>query len=88
MHLNAFRDEAGAFLKAVDPAGEEDVSDIIGMLDREYAELKASLDDPERLGHQVYDVLFLLFELAARTGLDLDAQWTQGRDKKRKYTGQ
>ena len=86
MDLNTFRDEAGAFLQAVDPADKESASDIIGMCDQEYAALKASLDDRERLSHQVYDVLFLLFELAAKKALDLDAQWAQGRDKKRKYT--
>lgn len=84
MSLNALRDEAGEFLKAVDPAGEEPVSAIIDMLDKEYAELTASLDDPARLSHQVYDMLFLLFELAAKKGFDLDAEWTQGREKKRK----
>ncbi len=88
MSLNAYRDEAGEFLNAVDPAGKESVSDILAMLDQEYAALKAALDDPERLSHQVYDVLFLLFELAAKSSLDLDAEWAQGRDNKRKYTDQ
>ena len=88
MTLNAFRDEAGAFLKAVDPAGETSVSKLIRMLDEEYATLKASIDKPDRLSHQVYDMLFLLFELAATKNIDLDAQWIQGRDKKRKYTSQ
>ena len=82
------RDEAGEFLAAVDPAGEEPVSAIIAMLDEEYAELKASLDDPGRLSHQIYDMLFLLFELAAKKNFDLDAEWHQGRDNKRKYTDQ
>jgi len=88
MSLNAFRDEAGEFLKAVGPAGGEPIPEIVRLLDEEHAGLKASLDDPGRLNHQVYDMLFLLFELAARRNLDLDAQWVQGRDKKRKYTNQ
>jgi hypothetical protein len=88
MSLNTFRDEAGEFLAAVDPAREEPVSAIIDMLDREYAELKASLNDPALLSHEIYDMLFLLFELAAKNGCDLDAEWTQGRDNKRKYTDQ
>lgn len=85
MSLNAFRDEAGEFIEAVDPAGEEPISGIIRMLDEEYASLKAALDDPECLSHQVYDMLFLLFELAAEEDLDLDAEWVQGRNTKRKY---
>lgn len=88
MSLNAFRDEAGEFLAAVAPVGDEPISEIIRMLDEEHAELKASLDNAERLSHQVYDILFLLFELAARKNMDLDAQWAQGRDKKQKYTRQ
>lgn len=86
MSLNALRDEAGRFLEAVDPAGAQPVSKIIGMLEEEFAALKASLDDPGRLSHQVYDVLFLFFELAAKKHMDLDAQWIRGRDRKRKYT--
>ena len=82
MDLNTFRDEAGEFLQAIDPAGEEPVSAILDMLDREYAELKTSLDNDARLSHQIYDVMFLLFELAARYNLDLDEQWENGKLRK------
>jgi hypothetical protein len=87
MSLNAFRDEAGEFLSAVDPSNERPVSEIIRMLDEEYATLKASVGEPDRLRHQVCDVLFLLFELAAKSGFDLDGEWDRGRVRKRKYTG-
>ena len=86
MSLNAFRDEAGEFLKIIDPHGDEPPSEIIRMLNEENAQLKVSFDDTERLSHQVYDMLFLLFELAARFDMDLDTQWIQGRFKKQKYT--
>lgn len=86
MSLNKYRDEAGEFLKAIDPDDVEPMSKIIEMLDYEYTKLKESLDDRNRVGHQVYDVLFLIFELAAKKNLDLDRQWNLGRDKKRKYT--
>jgi hypothetical protein len=85
MSLNKYRDEVGEFLKAIDPKNIEPISKIVKMLDDEYNELKASLDDRNRLGHQVYDILFLLFELAAKENLDLDRQWDLGRDKKKKY---
>jgi hypothetical protein len=88
MNLNAFRDEARAFLKTVDPLSDEPISKIIRMIDEEHRELKASLDDPKRLGHQIYDLLFLLFELAAKENVDLDTQWLQGRDRKLKYMEQ
>jgi hypothetical protein len=38
--------------------------------------------------HQVYDMLFLLFEIAAQRGFDLDAEWNRGRERKeKKYFG-
>lgn len=89
MTLNDCRDEAGAFLKAVG-ADEEDMSKILGWLDDELAELKdaAAGDDLPGLRHQIYDVLFLLFELAARFDVDVDAEWAAGRERKRvKYVG-
>ena len=86
MSLNEYRDEAGEFLKKVDKENIEPISKIIKMLDNEFNELKASLDNHNRLGHQVYDILFLLFELAAKENLDIDRQWNLGRWKKKKYT--
>ena len=32
------------------------------MCDEKYADLKAFVDDPDRLGHRIYDMLFLLFD--------------------------
>lgn len=82
MVLNDCRNEAEGFLKAIGaearPPGE-----ILAMLDEEMALLRASVGDDPRLRHQVYDVLFLLFELAARLELDLDAEWDAGRRRKR-----
>ena len=65
--------------------GQEHVSRILGWLDEELAELKDATDrdDLPKLRHQIYDVLFLLFELAARFDLDLDAEWAAGRERKR-----
>ena len=83
MGLNNYRDEAGEFLKAIG-AGDEHVSKILSWLDEELAGLKdaATRDDHPELRHQIYDVLFLLFELAARFELDLDSEWTSGRERK------
>jgi len=84
MSLNSYRDEAAEFIAAIG-AGEEDVSRILDMLDEETLGLKrkaASGEAPE-LCHQIYDVLFLLFELAARFDLDLDGEWATGRERKR-----
>jgi hypothetical protein len=82
MMLNDFRDEARDFLAAV---GDARCSPhrIFDMLDKELALLKEDTGDPAKLQHQTYDVLFLLFELAAVRDLDLDAEWARGRERKR-----
>ncbi len=84
MALNDYRDEAGKFLKAIEADGEH-VSKILNWLDEELAGLKdaAARDDLPELRHQIYDLLFLLFELAARFDFDLDSEWASGREKKR-----
>jgi len=84
MTLNEYRDEAGRFMAAIG-AGREPVSKILTWLDEETAALKdaATKDDRPVLRHQIYDVLFLLFELAARFDLDLDAEWSAGRGRKK-----
>jgi len=65
--------------------GEESMSKILVWLDEEMVALKDAVDRDDRpqLRHQIYDVLFLLFELAAHFDLDMDAEWTRGRDRKR-----
>jgi hypothetical protein len=90
MALNNYRDEAGEFLKAIG-ADAEQIAKILGWLDGELAKLKeaAARDDLPELRHQIYDVLFLLFELAARFDFDLDSEWISGRETKRaKYLTQ
>lgn len=82
MGLNTYRDEVGEFLDKID-AREEPVSRVINMLDEETVLLKESLDDRDRLSHQLYDVLFLLLEIAAMYNLDMDAEWAQGKERKR-----
>ena len=84
MNLNDYRDEAGEFLKAIGADGEH-VSKIFNWLDEELAGLKEALarEDLPELRHQIYDVMFLLFELAGQFELDLDSEWISGRERKR-----
>lgn len=87
MSLNEYRDEVGEFLEQIS-ATREPVSRVTAMLDEEITLLKQSLNDRERLSHQLYDVLFLLFEIAAMCDLDMDSEWIQGRERKQtKYLG-
>lgn len=85
MNLNAFRDEVADFLRMVDPQGRESDATLLAMLEEKYGSLKMAAGKPDQLPHRIYDVLFMLFEIAARHGCDLDAEWEAGRIRKRKY---
>ena len=82
MGLNEYRDEVAEFLGQI-AARQEPASRVLDMLDEEISLLKESLNDYACLSHQLYDVLFLLFEVAAMNNLDLDSEWNQGRERKR-----
>ena len=87
MTLNNYRDEACEFLEAIG-AKPENVNKVLGMLDEELTKLKDSISDRTELCHQVYDMMVLLFELAAKFDLDLDAEWAKSRSRKqKKYLG-
>lgn len=79
--LNAFRDEVMSFLEAI-CALEEPVERKTEMLRNEIALLEAHLQDDCVVRHQVYDLLFLVFEIAAQCDIDLDSEWIAGRSRK------
>ena len=87
MTLNSYRNEAGELLRKIDPNNKESISNILRMLDEEYTLLRKSINEPIKIGHQIYDVLFLLFELSAKYSIDLDYEWLKGRERKLKYIG-
>ncbi len=87
MSLNKYRDLAGEFLKK---AGfdQENINIRFELLTEELELLQEAVDDKTRFRHQVYDVLFILFEIAADYEMDLDAEWVQGMKRKaQKYWG-
>jgi BarA-like signal transduction histidine kinase len=57
----------------------------VDWLMEEFALLQSpiELSDMPKVQHQVYDMMFLLFEIAAANNLDLDSDWLAGM--KRKY---
>ncbi len=83
MGLNEFRDEAREFLIEIGQS-EQKASEIVSMLDEEVTLLKSSINDKQKLCHQIYDVLFLLFELARQYDCDLDLEWKRARKRKQK----
>ena len=85
MGLNNFRDEAGDFIEIIGEANEP-IDKTLEMLKEEMNELMNSKENPAQFRHQVYDMLFLLFESASKSGMDIDMEWEKGRqNKKRKY---
>lgn len=85
MSLNSYRDEAEDFLKKI--GAKNDGSDTkVAMLEEEFNILKEVKDNPDKLKHQIYDMLFILFEIASDHKFDLDNEWNKGRKhKEEKY---
>ena len=83
MDLNAYRDEVKAFLQRMN-AADEGIATKLKFLEEEFALLKsaASVGDTEKIRHQVYDMLFQLFTVAAEYDFDLVAEWNMGRERK------
>lgn len=87
MSLNDYRDEAGVFLRKIGARNDESDTDVkINMLEEEFNILKEVANNPDRLKHQIYDMLFILFEIASDHKFDLDNEWNKGkRHKEEKY---
>ncbi len=84
MALNNYRDEARRFmLKLGNKVFDQET--IIAHLEHEIARLKANQTNKPVLDHQIYDLLFLLMELAAHNQTDLNAEWDCDRARKQKY---
>ncbi len=81
LSLNNYRDEAGEFLKRIG-AENEGLESKVKMLEDEFDTLKLSMNEPRKLNHQIYDMLFLLFEIASETNFDIDTEWDNGRIRK------
>ena len=83
MSLNTYRDEAGRFLDDIH-ASDEPIEKKIMMLQQELDLLKTGTHDVKVISHQVYDLLFLLFEIASQYDIDLDSEWLAGQSRKTK----
>ncbi len=84
MALNNYRDEVQRFmLKLGDKAFDRQV--IVAELEHELKVLKENLTNKVIVDHQIYDLLFLLMELAVHNQTDIDAEWDKGRARKKEY---
>lgn len=85
MSLNSYKAEARNFLEKIN-AIDQGVNSKIKWLQEEFQLLKESIDanEPNKIKHQIYDMLFLLFEVSADYDFDLDNEWNLGKEKKQK----
>jgi hypothetical protein len=83
MSLNSYTDEVKEFIRD-SKLTNIDNQQIITWLEDEFELLKAAVKASERdqMEHQIYDMLYLLFEFAAENEFDLDQQWQSGKRKK------
>jgi len=84
MYLNILRDQVADFLnKLKEDKFTED--DIFNEIDNKLLIIRKSRDNDDEYRHQIYDILYLLLELAAKHNYDLDDEWQKGQIRKQKY---
>jgi hypothetical protein len=83
MSLNTYTEEVRNFLCKIAPADESNQRKI-EWLGEEFQQLKEAVEasDMPKMQHQIYDMLFILFELTAANDLDLDSEWAFGAKRK------
>lgn len=83
MTLNEYKDEVKDFLLATGTLNGNNQQKVHWM-EEEFELLKQAIGDnnKERIEHQIYDILYLVFEMAADNDVDLEKQWLIGKKKK------
>lgn len=83
MDLNSYKCEVQNFLKNL--KGENWNTDYkISELGREYEKLKSNIDNKKLASHQIYDMIFILFEIACDLDIDIEKEWQNGKVRKQK----
>ncbi|MDO4199958.1 MAG: hypothetical protein Q4D57_04320 [Clostridia bacterium] len=87
MNLNDYKNEAKEFLIKIDNFGKNQSQKLV-WLEKEFELLKSAVEDADNqaISHQIYDMMYLLFEIAADNNCDLNSEWARGKSKKNKYT--
>ncbi|WP_160691768.1 hypothetical protein [Clostridium sp. C2-6-12] len=85
MSLNEYKDEVKEFLVKMDSLNGDNHQKI-NWLNEEFELLKKAVNasDIDKIEHQLYDILYLVFEMAADNNFDLDKEWQRGRKRKNK----
>jgi len=84
MDLNGYKEQAKEFLIKIN-ALDESAAPKIRWLEQELRLLKDAVEtnQQDKIRHQIYDMLYLLFEMAAEYDFDLVNEWDAGKEKKR-----
>lgn len=89
MSLNEYQNEVKDFMIQMNSLnGDNDQK--IAWLEEEFELLKNAVNDSnkDRIKHQLYDMLYLLFEMSVDNGFDLEKEWLAGSKRKQeKYLG-
>lgn len=85
MTLNDYTSEVNDFLLKMESDNENNQQKV-DWLNEEFDLLQSAIEasDMPKVQHQVYDMIFLLFEIAAANNLDLDSEWQVGMKKNMK----
>lgn len=83
MSLNIYTVEVRDFLDRINSDNKNNKQKI-DWLKEEFELLQYAVEssDIPKIQHQIYDMMFLLFEIAAANNLDLDSEWHTGAIKK------
>jgi len=83
MSLNDYKNEVREFLIIMDCLNGDNHQKIT-WLNEEFELLKKAVNSLQRdkIEHQLYDMLYLIFEMAADNNFDLDKEWQKGRKRK------
>lgn len=83
MSLNEYKNEVREFLLSMGSLNGNNHQKITWLCE-EFEELKKAVNTLERdkIEHELYDMLYLLFEIAADNDFDLDKEWQAGSKRK------
>lgn len=81
MNLNSYKNEVQIFLNSL-KSDNWNIDKKISELGKEYRKLKLGINDKKVSAHQIYDMLFILFEIAHDLDVDIEKEWQEGKIRK------
>ena len=83
MRLNDYKNEVKFFMQRIN-AFDKNSKQKIDWLEKEFDLLKAAVYNSKSASicHQIYDMVYILLEIAADNDCDLDTEWSKGATRK------